>query len=518
MVTSSIPVVDLFAGPGGLSEGFASFRTKQGGGAFHSILSVENDPNAHRTLELRAAYRHARQQSDSRLIDLYWRYVQSKDQDLRKELIAATGVGEHVGHRPLSLGNHIDDEIVEERIRAAGLCYERAWILIGGPPCQAYSLVGRARMRSTDPSGFAKDKRHVLYEEYLRIIRRHHPVIFVMENVKGILTSEHVGELIFERILSDFRMAGYELRALAEPADLGGVSPKDFVIRAEHHGVPQTRHRVIVLGIRKDIALSVPAQFDPLIKRSNFTPTVSDAIRDLQPFRGIPSDRSAGSRNDNMQFLGRVAHCVRKELQGRLNKDEVDQVATRIEEVVSGLRANMRLRRRQPSKWLLAQVGHYASEEVRKRVNWIPNHEPRTHMQSDLCRYLFSSAWADVFSLSPTLNDFPQSLLPDHGNVSTALRSGIFNDRFRVQVSNAPSSTVTAHISKDGHYFIHPDPRQFRSLTVREAARLQTFPDDYIFEGPRTSQYTQVGNAVPPLLARQIASVVHSLLGQAGIT
>lgn len=139
-------------------------------------------------------------------------------------------------------------------------------------------------------------------------------------------------------------------------------------------------------------------------------------------------------------------------------------------------------------------------------------------MPSDLIRYFFVAAYGAKAKRSPKLADFPRSLLPDHRNVNPdePARS-IFKDRFRVQVGGARSMTVTSHIAKDGHAFIHYDPKQCRSLTVREAARLQTFPDSYVFLGNRTSQYTQVGNAVPPFLAAQIADVVGSVLMRAGM-
>jgi DNA (cytosine-5)-methyltransferase 1 len=133
-------------------------------------------------------------------------------------------------------------------------------------------------------------------------------------------------------------------------------------------------------------------------------------------------------------------------------------------------------------------------------------------MESDIERYLFAATFSLANQASPKLADFPKQILPAHKNVEEGRAGRMFSDRFRVQLPRRVSTTVTSHISKDGHYFIHYDPVQCRSLTVREAARLQTFPDNYHFEGPRTAQYHQVGNAVPPYLAVQIAEVIGDML------
>src|SRR5690606_34494586 len=149
-----------------------------------------------------------------------------------------------------------------------------------------------------------------------------------------------------------------------------------------------------------------------------------------------------------------------------------------------------------------------------QRINVSTCHEARAHMESDLYRYLFASAHGEAMEVSPKLADFPLLLLPAHKNVKDGCDGKMFADRFRVQIKSRVSTTITSHLSKDGHYFIHYDPSQCRSLTVREAARLQTFPDNYHFEGPRTAQYQQVGNAVPPYLAVQIAEIVKEVLDE----
>ena len=144
------------------------------------------------------------------------------------------------------------------------------------------------------------------------------------------------------------------------------------------------------------------------------------------------------------------------------------------------------------------------------KVGGVLQHETRSHMRSDLHRYMFASCFAATQKYAPNLHNFPPKLLPDHVNVDQETIP--FKDRFRVQMGKFPSSTVVAHIKKDGHYYIHPDPAQCRSLTAREAARLQTFPDNYFFEGNRTEQYGQIGNAVPPLLAKQIAEIIYAFM------
>jgi DNA (cytosine-5)-methyltransferase 1 len=264
----------------------------------------------------------------------------------------------------------------------------------------------------------------------------------------------------------------------------------------EQHGIPQARHRVILLGIREDI------KRDPeLLERR--APVMAGSVLDgLPPVRSgvnqVPDSFDAWA--ERLRAAGRA-----KWARG------TTQTAERVREVLSALLPPPADRGSEviPSHF----VSRYAAKWFGRNIAVTLNHATRTHRGDDLHRYLFAACWADAHGASPTLSSFPQELLPNHRSAVDAIREGgHFGDRFRVQLRGKPSTTVTSHISKDGHYYIHPDPMQCRSLTVREAARLQTFPDDYFFCGPRTDQYHQVGNAVPPLLAVQIARVVARLL------
>jgi DNA (cytosine-5)-methyltransferase 1 len=522
MPHESVPIIDLFAGPGGLAEGFSRLRTAGNRTPFQVRLSIEKDPIAHRTLTLRAFFR---QFPDGEVPQDYYHYLRGSGPSAPRSLAellerypaeAAQALREA---RKLALGpgNEEIDRLLEAAIPDR---HTTPWVLIGGPPCQAYSLVGRSRMLPRRKSNFFKDERHTLYKEYLRIIRKFEPTIFVMENVKGLLSSRLNGDLVFGQILEDLGSPGddmkYELCALARssetplfPASVGEAkTPSDFVIRSEDFGIPQARHRIIIVGVRAGMASTAFREHAKELRRCSTRYSVSDAMQ------GLPALRSGLSSNDSPE---KWLMAVRKE-RDRLLKKWPKNGGSLPADVVSAL-----MDVGAPPADRGARFVPVATPRLRgklynlvdPRLEGVCNHDARGHKESDLGRYLFASCFAAATRRSPRLGDFPRRLLPDHANVPQALATGKFEDRFRVQLSDAPSTTVTAHISKDGHYFIHPDPSQCRSLTVREAARLQTFPDNYFFEGPRTEQYRQVGNAVPPLLAEQIAAVVAEGLGWA---
>ncbi len=503
-----IPVIDLFAGPGGLGEGFSSILDQDRKPLFSLKVSAEKDPVAHQTLSLRALYR---QFPRGEAPDCYYEHIRG---DISREELFAHPDAAEAGREALEearnfeLGKDDPDEL-DRRIEAA-LGGADDWVLIGGPPCQAYSIAGRSRRTRESLEQFESDEKHFLYREYLRIIRRHKPAVFVMENVKGMLSSRHGGELIFDKIVADLSSPGddlhYEIRSFTKPGVAGEIDPHDFVIEAERFGVPQGRHRVILFGVRSDVAQSVstlsssPESF--VLGRENLPVTVGEALSGLPPLRSRLSRESDGHEQwlaalddaleelrwyDSPDLEGTVAEMRRATIEARkhCSPGARFQVLDR-----NTLRMRHRLR-----DWYIDE-----------RLEGVIQHETRSHMRSDLHRYLFAAAYAEVHGESPKVTKFPTPFLPNHVNVHD--ETVPFADRFRVQLKGSHSSTVVAHIAKDGHYFIHFDPSQCRSLTVREAARLQGFQDNYFFAGNRTEQYTQVGNAVPPLLARKIAGVV----------
>lgn len=509
----TIPVIDVFAGPGGLSEGFASFQNHNNN-CFKICLSIEKDPIAYMTLQLRSFFR----QFEHQVPDAYYDYLHGelKKEELFKQYPVATRASlQETWLAELSNETEIHNK-VEENINNA-LAGSQKWVLIGGPPCQAYSLVGRSRMKKTKPEEFEKDKRHFLYREYLNIIAKHGPPVFVMENVPGMLSSKVNGDNIFEKILHDLRNPTeailelnnvttkpeekytYRIYSLAKLTnDTQSLKPADYIIKAEDYGIPQARHRVILLGIRSDLDI-VPSCLPVALKR---VPMI-DAISDL------PALRSSLSKEKDCyetwkSIIESIPQCVWFK-DSSINKEVKEKLLTTARNNTPMLETGGGFLQGQ-RKPVFAPDWFYDD-----KLGGINHHQSRGHIREDLYRYFFASCFAQVYKRSPEMRDFPQDLLPKHANIRKAINGEMFCDRFRVQLEGKPSTTITSHISKDGHYYIHPDPKQCRSLTVREAARLQTFPDNYFFEGPKTEQYRQIGNAVPPFLAKQIAKVVYQI-------
>ncbi|SCX93421.1 DNA cytosine methyltransferase [Nitrosospira sp. Nsp13] len=512
MAKTPIPVIDLFAGPGGLGEGFSSLIDDNGDSRFAVRVSIEKDAVAHRTLSLRALFRSFKK---NEVPDCYYDYVRgdiSWEQlfshlDVPEEARAAAAEAKNA-----ELGKTPHEEI--DGWIADALDGTTEWALIGGPPCQAYSLAGRSRRTKETTAEFEKDVKHFLYKEYLRILRRFGPSAFVMENVKGILSSQHQGSSIFERILADLASPGnglsYRIRSLVVPGEGDELHPQDFVIKTEHFGVPQNRHRVILFGIRSDLAEAVP-ELAKSSRRFNIRPSPNSVNVDIA-LSGLPPLRSKLSKEPDSREAW--LYAVQTATNGLWDWDS--PLRGKIVEAMSAAAKTAEARESVGAPFIEHPTWeNHLPQKLRewfldKNLNGVIQHEARSHMRSDIHRYLFASCYADTFKYSPKLADFPPILLPHHVNVDA--NDVPFVDRFRVQLAGIPSSTVVSHIAKDGHYYIHPDPSQCRSLTVREAARLQTFPDNYFFEGSRTEQYAQIGNAVPPWLSKKIATIVFDFI------
>jgi len=518
-------VVDLFAGPGGLGEGFNEYR-RPGSDArvFRTSVSIEKDHSAARTLRFRAFMRKVSEAGlELNLGELAPNSPRAEEQFLEAAPGPVRNLWDQTRSEALTaeLGG---DKSCRNRIdRALGAVRDEC-VLIGGPPCQAYSLVGRSRNLAINGYSAKDDHRHFLYTEYVDILHRMRPIAFVMENVKGILSAKVEKAGIFSRIAEDLEAAGYVLCPLAprtgSQLSLGGrQDPYEFIIRAEEFGIPQARHRVIVVGIRRDVVEDIERRVGrgirDLLAGAFGDPEpavpVCDVLAGLPPLRSRLSRRKAKPERSWADVVNTFVHQFQesrgiREAVPHLARPEFLRALDALQHQDSGIPASA-------SPALRAEVSpdlpHDLALWLRGKLGGrIFNHEARSHMDSDLGRYLFASVYAAAVGVSPKAPDFPEELAPAHQN----WMSGKFADRFRTQLADQPATTITSHISKDGHYFIHPDPAQCRSLTVREAARIQTFPDDYIFFGNRTQQYIQVGNAVPPFLALRIARALDKVL------
>jgi DNA (cytosine-5)-methyltransferase 1 len=510
-LTERFGVVDLFAGPGGLGEGFASLAVK-GRRPFKIGISVEREPSAHSTLTLRAFVRAYVQRFGSlpaEYVAFHAGLIGEPDWASIDQGLWEMAIGEA---RFLTLGSESAASAVDEAIKnLQDTCDDT--ILIGGPPCQAYSLVGRARTKGIRDYVPEADERHYLFREYIRVLKKLRPAAFVMENVKGILSSTVESRLVFDMLMEDLASEGlrrgevYNLKCIhvenGRASLMTPKTPSDFIVRSEEFGLPQRRHRVIIIGLRKDISGNADSK-SILVPKARYT--VSDAIS------GMPEIRSGLSRErDDPKRWQSVLVAAAKELASVGHRSADDSLARSFEQLAQALRSQAPLGRRG------IDLGESYGVRHDPLSRWIEtpgliglaNHDSRSHMASDLRRYLFSTVFASHQNRSPLASDFPRELWPNH----RSWQGGAFNDRFRVQIGHESGSTITSHISKDGHAFIHPDSRQCRSFTVREAARIQTFPDDYLFMGNRTQQYVQVGNAVPPFLALQIARLLNVVLG-----
>lgn len=396
MATKNYTFVDLFAGCGGLSEGFY----KQG---YKALLHLEIDDKACRTLKKRMSYYHY------------------DENDIEKAVFC---------------GDITSDNIIfelESRIK------ENVDVIIGGPPCQAFSSVGRAQ----SPDSMRNDPRNYLFENYLHILNYFKPKMFIFENVKGLLSAKPQGVRIFDIIVEEMSKT-YNIVS----------DPKVILLNAADYGVPQIRERVILIGVRKDI----------------------DYIDVSEIYKSIPKTHSnSDDELPNYITVGEAIFDLPK-----LNPGEGEN----IQYIDKSLKKTS----------YLNKVGNSSGI--------IYNHVARNHNELDRERYRLLSqnkGWKlkDLQKIRPDLVHHD----PKH-----------FGNRYTVQESERPGKTVVAHLYKDGNLFIHPDPEQARTFTVREAARIQSFPDDFVFEGSRTDQYKQVGNAVPPLMAEAFAKTLKEYL------
>lgn len=409
--------LDLFAGAGGLSEGF----TRAG---FEPVAHVEMDTAACFTLKTRAAYHWLKKEKK---LEIYHRYLKqeiTRDQ-FYSEIPASvleTVLNYEISDETIpSIFNDIDSSLKGEKLD----------LIIGGPPCQAYSLVGRSRSENR----MVGDKRNYLYRLYAEFLKKYEPKYFVFENVLGLLSAkDEDGTFHFDNMRKLFKEYGY--------------STEFRILNASDYGVLQNRKRVILIGCRGEAS-----GFYPEIATVKSNCTVNELLRDLPP---LPAGSGVVTPVTTLPYQGEYLYQ-------------------------SGIKE--------------------ANEET------VTLHQSRPNKDQDLEIYRIVAETWNTEKKRVAYTDLPERLRTHHND-------RCFLDRFKVVAGDLPcAQTVVAHIARDGHYFIHPDVEQNRSLTPREAARIQTFPDNYFFESKsgkpsRTLAYKQIGNAVPVCLAYNIAKAI----------
>lgn len=406
--------IDLFAGAGGLSEGFIR-------AGFNPIAHVEMNKDACDTLKTRTAYHWLKENGKEKVYKDYLKSENKSKEAFWKnnipDQIIDSVINKEISKDTLpEIFNQIDNRLGKNKID----------LIVGGPPCQAYSVAGRAR------KDMSNDPRNTLYKYYVEFLKKYQPKMFVFENVPGILSAKNGKHL--DNIFKAVREAGYDL----------AIPPKKH-LNAKDFGVLQDRKRVIIIGWKKELGLSYP---DFKTKENNFE-ILKDLFADLKPLQNG---------------------------KGTLNAVNYTKPTT----------------------------GYLEQAKIRNGLDFVTQHIARPNNENDLEIYRIA---VDEWNNGKRLNyaNLPSRLIK-HANTA------VFTNRFQVVNGKGISHTVVAHIAMDGHYYIHPDKKQNRSITVREAARIQSFPDDFFFEGSRTAAFKQIGNAVPPLMAEKIAEKIKEMI------
>jgi len=409
--------IDLFAGAGGLSEGFIR-------AGFKPIVHIELDQAACYTLKTRQAYYYLKKKNKAETYIDYLKGNITRD-DLYSVLpneILSSVINKTIGVDNKYIFGEIDKQLQNQEVD----------ILLGGPPCQAYSLVGRAR----DENGMQNDRRNYLYIQYNNFLKKYNPKMFVFENVPGLLSAKQ----------------GQYYKNMCNLFDKAGYITQHFALAASNFGVLQNRKRILIIGYKKELNISLP-DFE------NYKSGLSSKVKSV--FADLPKLQAGEGIDKFISYAGKT------------------------------------------NSWL-------KESGVRNGIDVLTQHVARPHTIQDKEIYRITvDKWNDKKERLD-YNDLPERL-KTHKNRHS------FFDRFKVVAADMPySHTVVAHIAKDGHYYIHPDIEQNRSISVREAARLQSFPDDFYFEGikegqSRTAAFKQIGNAVPPLMAQNIAKKIKEL-------